>query len=538
MLKTFLLASSIRRSYEKNSIIHWFRTLPLIGKLIPYQAYGNMVVRMFANVFYFCKQVIMFCLLDLIHIFGVFFISMSLGFAEIFNSSGDRFFAHFILCGILIGLLVNTSVFDASQDKYYSIILMRMNAREVVLSDMLFGLLRKLTAYVVMSVPICFILEMSPLVYFALVVSTIMSKFLGAYIKLQFVKNNTLKRYTQIAIVGSVVFFCGFVAMYLMSKMVTPLVVYIFTAVIVLLGVFSLMKLWRYNDYAQVCKYFLTEEKVFVKKSTKQKSAENEKKIAASSLQETYINPNEVSGKTGYAYFNELFYKRHSKILKNRTRLICVVLLVIAVAVVVGLNYLIFKYGETAIPLNLNLCMFSAPFVIYFINSGEAVSNAMFINCDSAMLTYNFYRTPKAILGVFKERLKMLIKLNILPAAIVATIISSVGWFSGYGYGFVVYASIYVIYIAFSVFFSVHRLIIYYLLQPYTDGMVKKSSSYAIVNGITYFVAYMMFTVNIATKISIWKFAIATLIFSAVYIAVALKLVYKFAPKRFKIRRS
>ena len=70
------------------------------------------------------------------------------------------------------------------------------------------------------------------------------------------------------------------------------------------------------------------------------------------------------------------------------------------------------------------------------------------------------------------------------------------------------------------------------------DGMVKKSSSYAIVNGITYFVAYMMFTVNIATKISIWEFAIATLIFSAVYIAVALKLVYKFAPKRFKIRRS
>jgi uncharacterized membrane protein YkvI len=36
------------------------------------------------------------------------------------------------------------------------------------------------------------------------------------------------------------------------------------------------------------------------------------------------------------------------------------------------------------------------------------------------MLTYRIYRTPKVVLGLFKQRLKTLIKINLIPATIIA----------------------------------------------------------------------------------------------------------------------
>ena len=50
-------------------------------------------------------------------------------------------------------------------------------------------------------------------------------------------------------------------------------------------------------------------------------------------------------------------------------------------------------------------------FVMYIINRGTVVTQSMFMNCDHSMLTYRFYKTPKVILALFKERLKTLIKI-------------------------------------------------------------------------------------------------------------------------------
>lgn len=59
-------------------------------------------------------------------------------------------------------------------------------------------------------------------------------------------------------------------------------------------------------------------------------------------------------------------------------------------------------------------------FIMYMINRGTVVTQAMFMNCDHSMLTYRFYRTPKVILALFKERLKTLIGINLIPALVIA----------------------------------------------------------------------------------------------------------------------
>lgn len=59
-------------------------------------------------------------------------------------------------------------------------------------------------------------------------------------------------------------------------------------------------------------------------------------------------------------------------------------------------------------------------FIMYMLNRGTTMTQAMFMNCDHSMLTYRIYRTPKVILGLFKERLKTLIVVNLLPTLIIA----------------------------------------------------------------------------------------------------------------------
>ena len=103
--------------------------------------------------------------------------------------------------------------------------------------------------------------------------------------------------------------------------------------------------------------------------------------------------------------------------------------------------------------------------IMYLINRGSVVTQAMFYNCDHAMLRYNFYREPAVILELFKKRLIMLIKINLLPAIVIA--IGSTILLCITDVGLVInYIMIPLFIIVLSVFFSVHYLVIYYLLQP------------------------------------------------------------------------
>ena len=83
-----------------------------------------------------------------------------------------------------------------------------------------------------------------------------------------------------------------------------------------------------------------------------------------------------------------------------------------------------------------------------------------------------------------------------------------------------------------SVFFSVHYLVIYYLLQPYDIHMQAKSHTYSIVCAVTYFVCYMFIRIQAPTL----YFAAGVIIFTVLYITFSLYLAYRFAPKTFKLK--
>ena len=78
----------------------------------------------------------------------------------------------------------------------------------------------------------------------------------------------------------------------------------------------------------------------------------------------------------------------------------------------------------------------------------------------------------------------------------------------------------------------IHILTIYYLLQPYNAGTEIKSATYRIVTIVTYFICFFMMQIRMSTMI----FGGMTILFCVLYCIAASVLVYKFAPKTFKLR--
>ena len=171
-------------------------------------------------------------------------------------------------------------------------------------------------------------------------------------------------------------------------------------------------------------------------------------------------------------------------------------------------------------------------FIMYMLNRGTTITQAMFMNCDHSMLTYRIYRTPNVILGVFKERLKTLILLNLVPALAIAIGLVLLLYFTGGTSNYLNYFIIFISIIAMSIFFSVHYLVMYYLLQPYNINTEIKSSTYTVVQGLTYFVAYYL----IGKKIPTFSFGILMIAFCIIYSLISLLIAYKYAPKTFKLR--
>ena len=109
-------------------------------------------------------------------------------------------------------------------------------------------------------------------------------------------------------------------------------------------------------------------------------------------------------------------------------------------------------------------------FIMYAINRGTGFTQALFMNCDSSLLTYSFFKKPDMVLKLFRIRLREIIKINLLPALIIGAGLDIILFASGGG-ELLQYAVLFISIICMSVFFSVHYLTLYYCLL-YTSRCV------------------------------------------------------------------
>ena len=287
----------------------------------------------------------------------------------------------------------------------------------------------------------------------------------------------------------------------------------------------SLIYLLKIKDYKTIYKN--------LSQMTNVMSSKNEKDYLKQAMvdvqkKDIKISERKLKGKSGYEYFNTIFFERHKEILLRSAKKYSLIL----IAIYIILIYLVIKNPtytkEISNLLHNRLSIFII--IMYFINRGAIITQAMFFNCDHAMLNYNFYKEPKTIIELFKKRLKTVTKVNLLPAFVIGTgnIILLILLKET---DIIVLLSMFIFIIFLSIFFSVHYLVIYYLLQPFNKDLEVKKASYSFVTLITYILCYNLIDLVLDIKV----LSILGIIFTGVYILISMALVYKVAPKTFKL---
>lgn len=236
------------------------------------------------------------------------------------------------------------------------------------------------------------------------------------------------------------------------------------------------------------------------------------------------------SKRKGFEYLNELFIKRHQKILWRSTQKITFTILALLAAIL-----LVFILRPEVKPVFNELVLNWLPyfvFIMYMINRGTGFTQALFMNCDHSLLTYAFFKQPGHVLRLFQIRLREIVKINAVPALVIGFGLALILFASGGTDNPLNYLVLIVSILCMSMFFSIHYLTIYYLLQPYNAGTEIKSGTYRIVVTATYLVCYALMQVRMPTLL----FGVMTIVFCILYSIIASVLVYRYAPKTFRLR--
>ncbi len=522
MYRTLRISFSLKNTYRVNSILYAVKQIPLIKKILPDALYGVKGLKIFANVLSAAGEVL--------SVFLGKFLYLSImirGIGELYREvPGDQVFLHILLFLTVIGAYMNTSLFEPTRDKYYAMILMRMNAREYTLVNYGYTILKVILGFLPFSIyfgtlqgiPFWFCL----LIPFSIAgVKLAVSAFsLRNYEKNGFVyKEGKIRKHLWLFVLIFLVLAYGLPAAGIVLPEEASMLI---LAAFILAGLSGIRKIYSFSYYREINQELLA--RMMNQMDTIQQAAKtaNEKSISS----DTHI----TSRKKGFEYLNELFIKRHQKILWRSTVKITAVCFVLVWGMLLVLCF-VPEIRESANELVLNWLPYFV-FIMYTINRGRNFTRVLFMNCDHSLLTYSIYKQPKFVLKLFQIRLREIMKINAVPAIVIGAGLCLTLYASGGTENPAHYLVLFISILCMSIFFSIHYLTIYYLLQPYNAGTEMKSGTYQMVMSGTYLVCLGMMQVKMPTLL----FGITCILFCILYSAAACILVYKFAPKTFRLR--
>lgn len=522
MLHSFLLSFRLRNTYKVNTFIYAIKSLPLIKKILPDKLYQSRVLKILGNIISILFELLDIFLGKFLYVFlMIFYMTM------MYKTNISATFLHIFLCLTIIGAFLNTYMFNPTKDKYYAMFIMRMDAKSYSLSNYFYAILKIIIGFMPftiifgllsgLNIGLCILIP-----FFVAALKIIVTSYsLYLYEK----KNIVINENKPVKYIWAITFLLLAFAYGLPFLNITlPISMSLILMIISIIGgILSIKYILKFNKYREMYKKVLTD--------TTMDPMENANAIAKETvLKQISIDQKLTSKKKGFAYFNDLFVKRHSKLLLKSSKKVAMFSIIIF-----SILFLIITMNQSMKKDINDLIMNYLPyfvFIMYLINRGESVTKAMFMNSDHSMLTYAFYRTPTAILKLFKERLKSIILINLLPATIIGIGLPLLLFVTGGTSNPLNYIILFISIISMSIFFSVHHLVIYYLLQPYNINSETKNTTYTIVNLLTYLICYYMISVQLPT----FYFGLAMIIFAITYSLISLILVYKLAPKTFKIR--
>ena len=237
----------------------------------------------------------------------------------------------------------------------------------------------------------------------------------------------------------------------------------------------------------------------------------------------------QVDKLVGTEYLNALLFSRYRQVFNKKIRYLFISFTLLVISLI-GLRLANIRgYISETETIQLLPLLF---ILMYFLSFGKQVVQMLFVNCDSSMLYYPFYREQRTILSGFVYRLRQIFKYNSLVVLGIFLLFLLLQILNDFYLSWQFFGTLLLLLVALSFLFSFHELFIYYLLQPFTVDMTVKNPLYKVITWIFYFFAYM----NTYVKFTGFFYVICVSILSIVYVAIGLLIIYHKAPKTFKIK--
>ena len=254
-------------------------------------------------------------------------------------------------------------------------------------------------------------------------------------------------------------------------------------------------------------------------------------KLKDEDLRQESLQPGRFAHRHGFDYLNALFFDRHRRMVLKPILIELAVIgaLFLLLVLLCILSPQLAYTGAAAVTGILPVfvfCMYMAT------SQCERITRAMFYNCDIALLRYSFYRSRRAVLETFRRRMLYVGGFNLLVGAAMCAAVGGFVALAGYHWPPDQMIPFMLSLLCLSLFFAVHHLFCYYIFQPYTTDLNMKNPFYKLVNMAVYLLCYLCLQIKVEPR----GFAVVVSLSTVVYMTVALLLVYRFAPKTFRVK--
>lgn len=156
MNKTLKISFALKNTYRVNSILYALKQMLILKKILPSALYGVKGLKIFANILSVIWEFLSAFLGKLLYIFCIYGV-IFFGYDGYSNKS--ELFLHMLLFLTVIGAFLNTNLFNPTKEKYYAVFLMRMDAKQYVLINYGYSILKVIIGFLPFMILMCPLLK-------------------------------------------------------------------------------------------------------------------------------------------------------------------------------------------------------------------------------------------------------------------------------------------------------------------------------------------------------------------------------------------
>ncbi|MHA6531460.1 hypothetical protein [Paenibacillus sp. BAC0078] len=538
MISTLKTIMEIRGASGANRLLYYFGRIPVLGKLINDSVYSRATLKKTFTVLAVILRIIWGFLSKFAYLGIIVYTPILLTTKELpVSEQYDLYLYVLVLLSFIVGAVSNASILEPKRDKYICVKLMRLPADKYMHATLS---LRGVTFFIYFTPAMMLFAGLfeAPL-WQGMLLSLLLTlwRTVCEALHLLLFDKQEIVLVKKTGWVWSVIgagYLLAFAPLYLGNSWLNMDAILFslpLSLAIAALGVIAAVYIARYPGYRNAVDAVTKIDDPLLDMGRMMKEARvKEVQTKEEDFSAEQLRADQFSGKSGYAYLNAIFFSRHKRFLIQPIERRLVIIGVLFAAGLLMLLTAPEKFSKLVEYLIDGLPLFVI--LMNFTSIGERVCKAMFYNCDLSLLRYGFYREQSAILSNFRTRLLRITGLNLIPAAAICLAVNLLILFSGEDWGIAEALSFCGTILGLSLFFSVHHLFMYYIFQPYSTELNVKNPFFSIVNSIVLAVGVACMRIQSTPA----HFALIVLLAAAVYMLIALFLVYRYSAKTFRVK--